>query len=355
MCPTASSDTPQTESPKTEENISEDVLSTAPRVSRDKVVRRNVLLDLWWVVKHNPVNLDILNKLRTGEDRQFGRDMDIMGKIHELPTDDGRVEDKTETGLVGIRNRLWKPPKEDRQDYLDSLQRKRRTELKREVRDGGGRLNAEEKRQYEALAATDPALNAGPDDIDMSRLVIKIFNNTAKNISWRGTVEECTALEVQRSFGRRGARMGFAVILSGFEYMVTLEHHHPCLDILPTYSFCYWDEKAKALRPITIRQKLVSFGVDFNIFAEGRKIGVIDGKLISMGHNSNIRLFDETLAGDNRFMDILLLFTCTVGFHKAIRKNIRRRIKGLKGKLLNHHVVDRDEMWLMKNPRRIVR
>jgi hypothetical protein len=39
---------------------------------------------------------------------------------------------------------------------------------------------------------------------------------------------------------------------------------------------------------ICIKRKWISWGADFDIVTEGRKIGLIDGKLIGLGYNAFI-------------------------------------------------------------------
>ncbi|THB68100.1 MAG: hypothetical protein D6E12_07190 [Desulfovibrio sp.] len=336
------------------EETADTLVARSAEISQDRTPRRQLFLDLWALVKHNPVNIDLLNKLRTGEDRQFGSDMDVMGKIFEEPVLDSK-EKRKETGLMGIRTPLWKPSKDDRTQTLTRMQKQREKDMRKEIKPGGGRLNAEQQRTFEALSARDEVLLAKPDNVDSGRLVIKLFANTGKDISWKGTIEELTMQEMHQSFGRRRTRMSFACIIPGYEYVAYIEQHHPFWALMPTFSFGYWDDATGTVRAITMRQKLVSFGVDFTVFAEGRRVAYIDGKLISVGHNSRITIHDEVLAKDKVFADILLLFTATAGFHKEIRKRIKRRMLGLSGKRTNLYVVDRDELWLMKNPRRLMR
>ncbi len=103
---------------------------------------------------------------------------------------------------------------------------------------------------------------------------------------------------------------------------------------------------------INLKRKWISLGADFVIESGGRKIGLIDGKLIGFGYNAHIHVNEPTLAKNRRFMDLLTLFTTSVGYHRAMRRSIKRRVRAIKSGKPLRHVVEDEEFWLLKNPRR---
>ena len=85
----------------------------------------------------------------------------------------------------------------------------------------------------------------------------------------------------------------------------------------------------------------------------GRKIGEIDGKLIGFGYNAHIYVNEPDLADNRRFLDLLTLFASSVGYHRSMRRNIKRRVRAIKRGAPIEHVVEDEEFWLLKNPRRV--
>jgi hypothetical protein len=145
------------------------------------------------------------------------------------------------------------------------------------------------------------------------------------------------------------------VILPGYDYLVTIEQNLKYFALAPIYSFAYWDEKLEKMWYVTIKQRFISIGIDFDVYSEGRKIAFIDGKLIGLGGNSSVKIYDEYLAKNKKFGDILILFTSTVGYLSPIRRAIKKRMKSLLKNGSNIHIVEDEEFWMLKNPRRIIR
>lgn len=102
---------------------------------------------------------------------------------------------------------------------------------------------------------------------------------------------------------------------------------------------------------VEIKRRWFSFGADFVVEAQGKRIGFIDGKLLSIGSDSHIYIYEPTLAANNQFMDLLTLFAASVGYHRTMRKHIKRRINSLQGGQLCHMIED-EEFSLLRNPRR---
>ncbi|MEO0447401.1 MAG: hypothetical protein AAF191_15115, partial [Verrucomicrobiota bacterium] len=126
------------------------------------------------------------------------------------------------------------------------------------------------------------------------------------------------------------------------------------LRIPPSFSFAYYQESTDRMWYIDLLCQWVSIGVDFRIEAQGRTIGKIDGRLLTLGSDSRVHVYEPALAEDSKFMDLLSLFSASVGYHSRIRANISRRLRSIDSGQLAH-VVEDEELWLLKNPRRLVR
>jgi len=88
---------------------------------------------MWSFLHMHPTNFDLLQRLKSADDRQFGANMDVCGTISERDL----RSDWEKTHVVGIRSDVWK--------------------------------------------------SAGH-----RRLVLKLFKSTGERIRWAGTVEEIT-------------------------------------------------------------------------------------------------------------------------------------------------------------------
>jgi hypothetical protein len=251
-------------------------------------------VDMWAFINMHPTNIDLLQRLKSADDRQFGANMDVCGSISEQ---DCQTSDWEKTHIVGIRSDVWK--------------------------------SAEHR-----------------------RLVMKMFRSTGKRIRWTGTIEEITTREVHNSIGSRRPVLTLAVILPGYEFMVNVQQNHRTFRIPSIFTFCFYDEGQDRVWYINLKRKWISFGADFVIESGGQKIGEIDGKLIGFGYNAYIHVDEPTLAQNGRFLDLLTLFAASVGYHRAMRRNIKRRVRAIKSGKVIEHVVEDEEFWLLKNPRR---
>lgn len=251
-------------------------------------------VDTWAFTSLSPSNIDLLQRLKSGDDRQFGANMDVCGTISER---DRKTEAWEQTHIVGIRGDVW---------------------------------NSDEHR----------------------RLVLKMFKSTGKRIRWTGTVEEITTREVHNSMGSRRAVLSLAVLLPGYEYVVTIQQNHRTFRIPSIFTFSFYDDDADHVRYITLKRRWLSWGADFLVESAGRRIGYIDGKLIGFGYNAHIHVYEPGLAGNGRFLDLLSLFAASVGYHRAMRRCVRQRVRESQSGQTPTHVVEDEEFWLLKNPRR---
>src|SRR3990172_6703747 len=261
-------------------------------------------VDMWAFLSMHPTNVDLLGRLKSADDRQFGTNMDVCGSVSQHSKTSGW--DKTH--IVGIRSDIWNPGENKRQKTRSSL----------------------------------------PE----SRLVMKMFKSTGERIRWAGTIEKLTPGEVNNSMGPRRAVLSLAVLLPGYEYLVMVQQNHRTFRIPSIFTFGFYDEDQDRMRYVGIKRKWFSFGADFVIESGGRKIGEIDGRLIGLGYNAYVRVHEPSLAKNQRFLDLLTLFAATVGHHRAMRRSVRRRVRAARSGGSFQHVVEDEEFWLLKNPRR---
>ena len=261
-------------------------------------------VDMWAFLSMHPTNVDLLGRLKSADDRQFGTNMDVCGSVSQHSKTSGW--DKTH--IVGIRSDIWNPGENKRQKTRSSL----------------------------------------PE----SRLVMKMFKSTGERIRWAGRIEEITTREVHNSIGSRRAVLSLAVLLPGYEYLVMVQQNHRTFRIPSIFTFGFYDEDQDRMRYVGIKRKWFSFGADFVIESGGRKIGEIDGRLIGLGYNAYVRVHEPSLAKNQRFLDLLTLFAATVGHHRAMRRSVRRRVRAARSGGSFQHVVEDEEFWLLKNPRR---
>jgi hypothetical protein len=267
-------------------------MADSPSISTKPLATRYV--DMWAFKSLSPSNIDLLQRLKSGDDRQFGANMDVCGTISEQCK---KTEDWDSTHIVGIRDDVW---------------------------------------------SSD----------DHRRLVMKMFKSTGKRIRWTGTVEEITTREVHNSMGSRRAVLSLAVLLPGYEYVVMVQQNHRTLRIPSIFTFSFYDENSKRVSYVTLKRRWFSFGADFIVESGGDRIGYIDGKLIGFGYNAHIYIYEPTLAKNRRFLDLLSLFSASVGYHRAMRRSVKQRVRDIHSGKESSHVVEDEEFGLLKNPRR---
>ena len=305
-------------------------------------------VDMWLAPNMHPTNIEVLQKLKSADDRQFGTNMDVVGTVSEQ---DGKEGDWQKTHLVGVRSDLWAPDEQELDKSLRSLHKDRREQLKKGIK-RSGRLSQKQKQQLEQEMADDALMKIGEAELETRRMVLKLFKTSTKRMRWEGTIEEMTASEVHNTMGSRRSLLSLAVILPGYEYLNFVQQNHRTLRLPSLFTFCFYDDRQEHMWHVTIKRKWVSIGADFTIEAGGDRIGEIDGHLIGLGYNAYIRLREHPLAENGDFKDLLTLFTTSVGYHRAMRRGIRRRVKAVKAGRAQQHVLENEEMWLRKNPRR---
>lgn len=304
-------------------------------------------VDMWALPNLHPTNIELLQKLKSADDRQFGTNMDVVGTVSEQ-SDDGDWE---KTHLVGIRSDLWSPDRKELDRTLNSLHKSRREQVRRQIK-RSGRLSDQQRDQLQVRLADDHVMELAADDLEVRRLVLKLFKTNTSRMRWEGTIEELTTSEIHNTIGSKRELLSLAVILPGYEYLNQIQQNHRTFRIPSLFTFCFYDDRRARMWHVTIRRKWVSIGADFTVEVGGDRIGEIDGRLFSLGCDATISVENHPLAESGDFMDLLTLFASSVGYHRAIRKSIRRRVKAVKAGRTQQHIVEDEEMWLRKNPRR---
>jgi hypothetical protein len=274
--------------------------------------------------------------------------MDVCGDISQQDPETGKWD---ENHIVGIRSDIWDPDDEKLQKALNSLKQERREQLRREIK-RSGRLDKSQSYKLGRQLNRDPLMRLKPSDLAHRRLVMKMFRSTGERIRWAGTIEEITTHEVHNSIGCGRAALSLAVLLPGYDYVVTIQQNHRSLRVPSTFTFSFFDENDNRVRYVVIKRKWISLGADFDIESGGRKIGLIDGRLLGFGYNAQIRIDDPLLADNRRFLDCVTLFTATVGYHRQMRRSVKQRVRAALAGASFQHVVEDEEFWLLKNPRR---
>ncbi len=295
----------------------------------------------------HPTNIDLLQKLKKAEDQRFGANMDVCGTVSEKNMKNGEW---AQSHMVGIRTDIWNPDKEQQASILNRLQSDRQTQLRKEIK-RSGRLSKAQTKNLERQLERDPVLKMRPQDIENRRLVMKLFKTTSDQIRWTGSIEEMVTRELHNSLGVKRTVLSFASNLQGYEYMTYLQENNRTFRIPSIFSFSYFDERRQKMWYLKIKRKWVSIGADFVIEAYNKPIGEIDGALIGLGYNAHVYLYEQTLAKDRKFLDLITLFATTVGYHSAIRRSLKRRLKATKRGHCMQNIIEDEEFRLLRNPR----
>lgn len=304
-------------------------------------------VDMWAFMGLHPTNIDLLQKLKRAEDNRFGANMDVCGTVSQKDQKSGAW---SQTHSIGIRTDIWSPDQEQQERILRRLKSEREEKLRKEIK-RTGRLSQAQTKNLDRQLARDAVMQMHPRDIENRRLVLKLFSTTSQNIRWTGTTEEIVSRELHNSLGAKKTILSFATILDGYEYLTYLQENNRTFRIPSIYSFSYFDEKQGRMWYLKIKRKWISIGADFTIEAQNQKIGEIDGALIGLGYNAHIYLFEPDLAKDTRFVDLITLFTSTVGYHAAIRRSLKRRLKATRRGLVMQSIIEDEEFRLLRNPR----
>lgn len=304
----------------------------------------NRYVDMWVAPGLHPTNIEFLQRLKTADTQHFTREMDVVGTISEENAD-GRWE---KSHLIGLRTDVWKPCAKEAAKSLDAVKKRRRAELKKEIK-RSGRLNAKQSVRLDTRVEQDQIMQTACEDIERRRLVMKLFRITGTRTNWAGTIEQLTATEVHNSMGSRKNLLTMAAMLPRYDMVTTIQQNHVTFRVPATFSLGFYHDAR--MWQIVLRKRWVSFGPDFDIWADGQRIGLIDARLLAMGTDSYVTIHPHPLAECRPFVDLMTMFACTLGYHKAAWRSVRRRVKACMAGNWHHHIIEDEELRLRHNGR----
>lgn len=302
-------------------------------------------IDMWALPGIHPSNVELLQQLKTADTQHFTKNMDVVGTVSEKDIDSG---DWQKTHLVGLRTDIWRADEDEMNEALDILQRKRKKALRKKIK-SSGRLNSKQTERLEEKLASDHVMQMQSDQIESRRLVLKLFKNTGTRMRWCGTIEEITTTEVHNSIGSKRSLLTMVVILPRSQMVTYVQQNHRTFRLPAIFTFGYFDDER--MWNVTLKRHWLSLGADFDVEADGEEMGMVDGKMISFGSDSHLRLHPHALSGDTQFADLLTLFTASVGYHRAMRKSVERRVAAAQAGQWHRHVIEDEELRLRHNGR----
>ena len=260
-------------------------LATTDKSAAKPTKWRRFKVDLW-LTDFNTAEIGILKHTQhQAKSDQFTKDMEIIGQIK----DDGE-----RTGLIGYRKELWKDEKG----------------MKR-------------------------------------RLVIKLFTDS---MNWRGSMDMLMGRSLQLSVGAKGVPVcAYSVNIARHDQLVQLERSAQKWPLFPE-KFSFFIETSKGPRFYRLRRKVFAIGADYILYDDrGRKIGVLDHRIINLGGSWKVKLAaDHSYA---KLETVLQLFCTMLRFNREARGHVGRQLeKVLRGRATRE--LDTHERDLYMNPRR---
>ena len=302
-------------------------------------------VDMWALPGMHPSNIDLLQKLKSADSQHFGTHMDIVGTVSEQ---DQKTSKWEKTHIVGLRNDVWRTDNSQTASALGQVKKKRLASLRRLIK-RSGRLDEKQQARLRDQAASDEVMSLGTGDLERRRLVLKLFRTTATRVRWCGTIEEVTTTEIHNSMGCKKTLLSLVVMLPRNNFVTDIQQNHRTFRFPSLFSAGYVDEGR--VWNLILKRHWFSLGADFQLTVDGNEIGMIDGKLISFGSDAYIKIGDHPLASDTQFLDMLTLFTASVGYHDTMRKGIKRRINAVRAGQAYRHLICDEELRLRQNGR----
>jgi len=192
-------------------------------------------VDMWAFLGMHPTNLEILQRLKSADDRQFGTNMDVCGTVSQRDPRTGRWE---KTGLAGLRSDIWNPDKTELKQTIDAMHARRKDLHRRKIKRSGS-LSDKQQVLLDQRMGEDDLFALCADDIEKRRLVMKLFRTTGERMRWTGTIEEVTTREVHNSMGSNRSILSLTAILSGYEYLTLVQQNHRTLRVPSIFTFCF--------------------------------------------------------------------------------------------------------------------
>ena len=303
-------------------------------------------IDMWALPGGTSYESGIAATIEDGRLAAFHQEhMDVVGTVAERNNETGRW---LKSHMIGIRSDVWRPDKKELARSLKSLKSRRRAELKGQIK-RNGRLDNKQSDRLDEQLSDDQIMQMSAGELESRRLVLKLFKMTSSRVRWCGTIEEVTTTEIHNSIGSKRRLLTTAVMLPRFEYVTQIQENHRTYRVPSIFTFGFYDDRR--MWHLSFKQRWFSLGVDLDIEADCQRIGKIDGKLVSFGADSLLRLKEHPLTDSTPFVDLVTLFTASVGFHRAMRKSLKRRIKAAKRGESYRNVIEDEELRLRQNGR----
>ena len=302
-------------------------------------------VDMWAVPEVHPTNVELLQKLKTADSQQFTKNMDVVGTVADLHPDSRRWE---KTHLIGIRNDIWRPDERELTRCLKAIKKKRQKEMKKRT-GRSAQKSAKQSKLLEEQIAHDEIMQTQSEDLERRRLVLKLFKTTGTRVRWCGTIEEVTTTETYTSIGSNRSLLTMVVMLPRTELVTYIQQNHRTFRIPSVFTFGFYDKGR--MWHLSLKRRWVSIGPDYDIEADGDTIGLLDGKLLSLGSDSHLQLDEHPLADSTQFVDLLTLFASSMGYHRAMRRSVKRRVKATRSGQWHCHIIEDEELRLRQNAR----
>ncbi len=303
-------------------------------------------VDMWAMPGFHPSNVEFLQQLRSADTQHFTKQMNTVGTVSEKSPNSGSWE---KTHLIGVRTDVWRPDQHEMKETLKRIKAQRRQELKKSIK-RAGRLNSEQSEFLQQQLGNDAIMKLHSEEIEKRRLVLKLFKSTGKRTRWCGTIEEMTTTEIHNSIGSRRSLLTMAVMLPGHDAVTFIQQNHRTFRQPSIFTFAFYDERT--MWHVSLKRRWISLGADFDVAANGQSLGVLDGRLIGFGSDSYVNLNGHELSGDTQFVDLMTLFTASVGYHRAMHRSVKRRVQAVESGKGHLHVIEDEELRLRHNGRR---
>lgn len=302
-------------------------------------------VDMWALPGAHPSNVEFMQKLTTAESNQFTTHMDAVGTVSQQ---DIETEQWKRTHLVGLRTDVWHADKHELEQAVAAIKSQRRKQLKQQIKKTG-RLNENQQKKLESSINTDFIMTMKSGDVERRRMVLKLFKTSTDRVRWCGTLEQVTTTEVHNSIGSKRSLLTFAVILPRMSMVTQIQQNHRTFRIPSIYTFGFYHNQR--MWNLSLKRHWVSIGADYDLAVDGRPLGEIDGRLCSFGSDSYVDIASHELSSCTQFVDMITLFAASVGYHKAMRRSLRRRVKAALSGNSHHHLIEDEELRLRHNGR----
>ncbi|MHA1266255.1 MAG: hypothetical protein ACTSRS_13565 [Candidatus Helarchaeota archaeon] len=179
-------------------------------------------------------------------------------------------------------------------------------------------------------------------DLDtFERLILKLYNKRGRNI---GMIEERVLKELSQSVVK-GTLPVFSITLNSSPYVIDIEKESNQL-VFPLLT----DEKRGIFEIFQISKKALAIGADYTVTRKvgDQKVAFIDSK---RGGKIEIEVYDDELAENEDFIQILILYAGTIQYHDAISEKIKQTVEAIKqGTIMLKP--SKKALELMLNPRK---